>query len=194
RYPDVAESRANALSHNLRHGWKEGRSPCAFFDGSFYLARYPEVIQGKVSALEHYLALGAAEGRNPSENFDTNRYLTQNGDVAASGLNPLAHYVRYGLREGRPAAPSARAIAKNAVLTRGKPRIVFISGEGHTPGHQYRVLNIANSLAPPSFDAIVIKSSELAGRRDEALHADVVWIWRAPWSENIAAVVEAARR
>jgi len=194
RYPDVAETRANPLIHYLQHGWKEGRSPCAFFDGSFYLARYPEVAQGKVSALEHYLALGAAEGRNPSQTFDTNRYLTQNGDVAASGLNPLAHYVRYGLREGRPTVPSAHAITKNTSLTHGKPRIVFISGESHTPGHQYRVLNIANSLAPRCFDAVIIKSSELASRRDEVLYVDIVWIWRAPWSENIAAVVEAARR
>jgi glycosyltransferase involved in cell wall biosynthesis len=194
RYPDVAETRANPLIHYLQNGWKEGRSPCAFFDGSFYLARYPEVAQGKVSALEHYLALGATEGRNPSQTFDTHWYVTQNGDVAASGLNPLAHYVHYGLREGRPTEPNVRAIAKNAFLTQGKPRVIFISGEAHTPGHQYRVVNIANSLAPRSFDAVIIKSSELASRLDEMLYADIVWIWRAPWSENIAAVFEAAKR
>ncbi len=194
RYAHVAETHVNPLLHYLRSGWKEGCSPCAFFDGAFYLEQNSDVAAGKVSSLEHYLLSGAAKGRDPSRTFDTDWYSTQNRDVAASGCNPLVHYACHGMREGRRGKPIATETIPKANVHNSRRRIVFVSGEEDTPGHQYRVLNIAGSLAPHFFEIVVVKSFELSDRLNEIASADVVWIWRAAWSDDIADVIEAARR
>ncbi len=194
RYPNVAEARVNPLLHYLRTGWKAGYSPCALFDGAFYLEQYPDVLAGNASALEHYILSGAAEGRDPSRSFDTDWYSAHHRDVAASHLNPLVHYARNGLREGRRAKPIASETSSEAIVQNGRRRVVFVSGEEQTPGHRYRIVNIATSLAPHFFETLVINSSELPDRLKEVATADLVWIWRAPWSEDVAALIDAARR
>jgi SAM-dependent methyltransferase len=62
-YPDVAASRMNPLTHYLKHGGLEGRSPGPRFDGAWYLETYPDVASAAINPLVHYLEFGAAEGR-----------------------------------------------------------------------------------------------------------------------------------
>jgi len=192
---EAAIARENPLAHYLRRGWKEKRSPCAYFDGAFYLEQNPQVAKGNISPLEHYLLSGAAEGRNPSRWFDTDWYIAQNPEVAASGWNPLVHYVRVGLKEGRPARPASPS-ADQQFSKRGRKdgrRIVFISGEPETPGHQYRIVNLATVLAPQFFETVVISSVEVPQRISEIASADLIWIWRTRLSAETAGLVTAAR-
>lgn len=63
RYPDVAASNIDPLSHYLRCGGHEGRSPSAAFDGARYLAENPDVAQAGCNPLLHYLRAGRTEGR-----------------------------------------------------------------------------------------------------------------------------------
>jgi glycosyltransferase involved in cell wall biosynthesis len=180
------------------------------FDKDWYLAQNPDVAKAGVDPLEHYLFWGAAEGRDPSPLFDSDQYLVQNPDVAKSGVNPLVHYVGWGKGEGRtattPENPKAGRLAETEVaqeqprskqdtLVRGqRPRVVFISGEPDTPGHQDRILQIAHSLAPQFFETIVIPIEELPQRLPAVAGANIVWIGRTSWSEYIAMLLETARR
>jgi glycosyltransferase involved in cell wall biosynthesis/GT2 family glycosyltransferase len=193
--PEAADARENPLTHYLRRGWKEKRSPSAYFDGAFYLEQNPQVAKGEISALEHYLLSGAAEGRNPSRWFDTEWYAAQNPEVLAGGWNPLVHYVRAGLKEGRPARPSSasRDPQPSKAAQKDRRRIVFISGEPETPGHQYRIVHLATALAPQFFETVILSSAEVPQRMGEIAAADLVWIWRTRLSAETAGLVSAAR-
>lgn len=190
--PDAGISGENPLVHYLRRGWKEKRSPSPFFDGAYYLDRNPDVAHGNISSLHHYLVTGAAEGRDPSGAFDTDWYVAQNPEILAAGWNPLVHYVCVGLEEGRRPRPLKQQTEASEHKQK-RPRIVFVSGEPHTPGHYYRVANLASSLAPAYFETLVLTAAEANLRLDEIAKADLVWIWRARLSAQTAALVSAAR-
>lgn len=191
--PDGGASGENPVVHYLRRGWKERRSPCPYFDGAYYLAHNPDVADGQVSSLQHYLLKGAAEGRDPSATFDTDWYVAQNPDIAAPSWNPLMHYVMIGIEEGRRPRPLTNPRVKLPSEEDCRRRIVFVSGEPDTPGHRYRVLNIATSLRPRFFETVVIASSEARARMHEIASADVVWIWRTRLSAETAELVPTAR-
>jgi glycosyltransferase involved in cell wall biosynthesis/GT2 family glycosyltransferase len=193
--PDAANAKENPLTHYLRRGWKEKRSPCAYFDGAFYLEQNPEVAKGTISALEHYLLAGAAEGLDPSRWFDTDWYVAQNPEVRAAGWNPLVHYVRVGLKESKPARLSSTSQdpQPSKPLRKNRRRIVFISGEPETPGHQYRVVHLATALAPQFFETVIVSSAEIPQRFGEIETADLVWIWRTRLSAETAGLIAAAR-
>ncbi len=127
------------------------------FDHAFYLKENPDVAAAGIDPLLHYLIHGWREGRDPHPLFDTGFYLEQNPDVAAVGVNPLVHYLRWGMHEGR--RPHAKTeTRKGAGVKNTRHRVVFVSGEPETPGHQYRVRNVASSLPPRFFETITITS------------------------------------
>ncbi|MHB8872554.1 MAG: glycosyltransferase family 61 protein [Myxococcaceae bacterium] len=105
RNADVASSGLDPLSHYLKVGEAEGRSPHPLFDASYYLTDNPDVAAAGVNPLTHYFASGALEGRDPNPLFDTSYYLEQYPDVAAAGLNPLVHFAIRGAIEGRAPHP-----------------------------------------------------------------------------------------
>ena len=184
------------------------------FDQEWYLTRNPDVAQAGVDPMEHYLLSGGLEGRDPSSWFDSKWYLTQNPDVAKAGMNPLIHYLGWGNAEGRlsrPSQASGTSYGKSSSLPRSssqpesaarsrlvpargyRPKIVFISGNQHAVGHRYRVLNLAESLAPQLYRTVIIPLEEFPQRLGEIKDCDIVWIWRAPYSEVVARVIETAR-
>lgn len=93
RHPDVAASKLDPVTHFVRHGAREGRSPSPYFDAAFYLARYPDVASSGLNPLVHYLRSGAAEGRDPNPHFDAAAYLCANPNVLLLGSNPLRHWL-----------------------------------------------------------------------------------------------------
>jgi len=104
-YPDLADSKLDPITHFVRYGANEGRSPHPLFDTAYYLGCYPDVVAAKVNPLLHFLRTGAREGRSPHPLFDTKYYLARNSFLASAQLNPLAHYVELGAWTGRNPHP-----------------------------------------------------------------------------------------
>lgn len=190
--PESRRPGVNPLVHYLRGGWKEKRSPGPFFDESFYLSRNPDVARGNVSSLHHYLLTGAAQGRDPSGAFDTDWYVARNPDIVAAGWNPLVHYVLIGVYEGkrpRPLNPPFQSPADPGE----RPKIVFVSGEPGTPGHFYRIANLAACLPSEYYEVVSMNIGEVNRRLEEIASAAVVWIWRARLTAETTPLVFAAR-
>jgi len=103
-YPDLANWKGNVLSHYLRFGILEGRSPNMLFDPEWYLRMNPDLPEG-TEALKHYLTQGEIEGRWPHPLFDPRWYLKANPDVAAHGVSPLQHFLTHGVHENREFSP-----------------------------------------------------------------------------------------
>ncbi|MDP5138722.1 hypothetical protein ORJ04_22505, partial [Rheinheimera baltica] len=63
RYPDVAASEVDVVTHYLKYGAYEGRNPNANFISSFYLNEYADVRSSGINPLVHYIRFGLAEQR-----------------------------------------------------------------------------------------------------------------------------------
>lgn len=101
---DVWAARADADTHYLTSGWKEGRDPNAWFDTKGYLAAYADARQAAAQGMDpltHYLTVGWKKGHDPSLQFDGAKYLAFYADVAAANMSPLEHFLRFGRDEGR---------------------------------------------------------------------------------------------
>jgi glycosyltransferase involved in cell wall biosynthesis len=76
----------------------------------------------------------------------------------------------------------------------GALSLIYVSGEPDTPGHRYRVVRPAAAAASLGALTSWMRVEEIPARLEEIETADALVIWRAPWEERIAAVVDAARR
>jgi len=122
--PDVAGAGFDPVAHYVTSGFREGREPSEFFDGSGYHARYPDAVD--TAPLVHWVRTGLAEGRRPpirgavppgagiasdyelvarSGLFDVGYYLRTYPDVAADGMDPIAHYLTSGHLQEREPSP-----------------------------------------------------------------------------------------
>jgi glycosyltransferase involved in cell wall biosynthesis len=72
-----------------------------------------------------------------------------------------------------------------------RPRILYVSGEDHTPGNTYRVERYTQTAQNIGFDA-TWKPAALVGFED-LLGLSVVVIWRAPLSDHISRVISISR-
>ncbi|MBV9492523.1 MAG: class I SAM-dependent methyltransferase [Verrucomicrobia bacterium] len=89
------------------------------------------------------------------------------------------------------ARPEARA---NAVRgARPGLRLVYLSGEPDTPGHTYRVAHYVAAAAAAGAETSWMRLDEVPTRLGELSEVDLLVIWRAPWNEQMAAAVNAAR-
>ena len=97
RYPDIADSGIEPLTHFITYGAAEGRDPNRYFDGAWYASHYPDIGSSGFHPLLHYLQVGAAELRNPHPNFDATYYVDQHPEAAA---NPLQYHMLFGAALG----------------------------------------------------------------------------------------------
>ncbi len=221
--PDVSAAGIDPLEHYLSKGWQEGRDPHPLFDTDWYLKQYPDLEEARINPLVHYETHGAKEGRNPHPLFDAAWYLKQNPDVAESRTNPLIHFVHHGWKEGRKPNPwsdvgkyfreyprtaesglkelidylsSGEGVSDNPEGSRQTDRrkVVFVSGERHTPGHTYRIANVAAALPPRFFETIIVGIEELPNRWKDLRGADLVWIWRTTWSSTVRELINFVRK
>ena len=88
-----------------------------------------------------------------------------------------------------PVAAGPAALAVSAV-----PHVAFLSGEGQTPGHVYRVVRWAEAARAAGATASVAKVEDLPAQLDDFRKADLIYIWRAAWDERVASVIELAHR
>jgi glycosyltransferase involved in cell wall biosynthesis/SAM-dependent methyltransferase len=72
-------------------------------------------------------------------------------------------------------------------------RLVYISAEPDTPGHQYRVARSAAAAEALGASTSWMRMEEIPERLSEIRAAAVLLIWRAPWDEWLASAVNAAR-
>ncbi len=95
------------------------------------------------------------------------------------------------------ATATAESMSNTAVpyapRDRAAVRLVYISGEPDTPGHVYRIERYAASLRILGGEVSWMRVDEIPGRMAEIKSADILVIWRAPWDDNIAASIDAAR-
>lgn len=183
--PDVASSETNPLVYFLSWANKEELSPSVFFDTPFYLKTYPDVKAAGINPLLHYVEHGSKEDRLPNPDFKPGIYRAIHPELVESNTNPLIDYVR----RGRFEEPKHNLNKVNAA----KRRIVFLSGEPGTPGHQYRVSNFAEVLPGNFFDVVVVHLPDLPNRMREFVQVDLVWIWRAGWSSALGDMITVAR-
>lgn len=64
-YPDLDPAYMGALTHFMKHGAFESRSPGPKFDSDWYFAQNPDLRRGALNPLIHYILHGAKEGRKP---------------------------------------------------------------------------------------------------------------------------------
>lgn len=182
-YPDVTASGLEPLAHFALVGAGQGRNPNAFFDTAWYRTTYASVMADAPHPVFDYLDGGAAAGRDPGPGFHTSWYVTAYPDIAKAGVNPLSHYLVCGQDEGRRPHPSRTVGSVGA-------RVVLVSGEPHTPGHQYRVVRVAEAIDRFGGRATVLDVDAAAGDRvGELIDADVVILWRTMWSPEVRTVV-----
>lgn len=83
-YRDVAGAGLDPISHYLRHGFWEGRSPGPRFDGPWYWQKYPDVARAGKNPLVHYIRRGKVEGREIRSLGGTSRMIAEHGDLPLS--------------------------------------------------------------------------------------------------------------
>lgn len=79
RYPDVAASNIDPVSHYLESGWREGRDPGPAFSTTAYLKANADVARSDLNPLLHFIEFGYSEGRSIAERARP----TENSAVAA---------------------------------------------------------------------------------------------------------------
>jgi hypothetical protein len=178
------------------------------FDREWYLAHNADVRESGADPVQHYVAAGAAEGRDPGPDFCTIWYVRTYPDMLASDCNALEHFELFGRAAGRltrevpaPAAvdqaiPGVTAeIVPDPVDRPGAsgeddgPEIVFISGDGLSPGHQYRVARYAEAAQVLGFRTDIFTIAEAAKHALLLEHADLVVFWRVPWEPGVAEIM-----
>jgi len=102
-----------------------------------------------------------------------------------------AAHVASGLRLRPPVARPADAAEPRS---RGPAlRVVYVSGEAHTPGHEYRVVRYVEAAKAAGAKAWWLRVEDLAPRIEEVAGADLVVLWRTCHSPEIERLIEAAR-
>lgn len=72
-------------------------------------------------------------------------------------------------------------------------RVVFISGESHTPGHLYRVKRFAEAYAAIGASVSILTSAEIAALGNKIANCDILSLWRIAWSPELAAAIRACQ-
>jgi glycosyltransferase involved in cell wall biosynthesis len=72
-------------------------------------------------------------------------------------------------------------------------RITILSGEQHTPGHLYRVERFATAAAAAGAEITIVALEDLPYQGDKFDGVQIVFMWRVPWSDSVAKIVNNAR-
>jgi SAM-dependent methyltransferase/glycosyltransferase involved in cell wall biosynthesis/GT2 family glycosyltransferase len=177
------------------------------FNADWYLERYPDVAASGANPAEHFLAKGSGEERDPGPDFSTSAYLKSYADVRAARVNPLLHYERVGRAEGRRIQPAELPVVMADDVpaeaedgrsppgsTRAATKMVYLSGEPHTPGHTYRVTRMAAAARLAGAEVSELSISEIRPDSAALNDCDLLAIWRAPWTPALEAVIAPAKK
>lgn len=85
-------------------------------------------------------------------------------------------------------------IKENKKDNSDKLKIVYISGEPNTPGHEYRVLRPAASLQELGHEVFVYQLCDISRALKKHKRPNIVIIWRAGWSTELSIAFQEWRR
>jgi hypothetical protein len=94
RYPDVAETGVEPLSHFVMVGGAERRDPSASFSSADYVSAKSGGLAPDANPLIDYLAGGAWGHGAENAGFAPAAYLAAHPEIAESGMTPLEHWAR----------------------------------------------------------------------------------------------------
>ena len=164
------------------------------FDKGFYRYEYKPLLTRATDPVLHYLHSGAAMKCNPNPQFDTERYLRRHPEVAATRVNPLVHLLENPDAQGlNPEVEEDEKSGGPWVLAGDKIRVAFLSGEPDTPGSVYRVEMPAEALNSNDYEVRLVRADEMAAHRDTLLGAQVLIIWRMPWTAEVEELLRLSR-
>jgi glycosyltransferase involved in cell wall biosynthesis len=117
-----------------------------------------------------------------------------------SGATHVGEHVtrkRYQLRGLLGRVASKVGLIKKKNLSQHKPskqpRVTFISGEPHTPGHRYRVLRLAEAYAASGAKVTILKPTEIISNIQQIEDCDILSLWRIGWSADLQVAVSACK-
>ena len=157
------------LTHYLRIGWRENRSPFEGFPIERYTSEHLFVKGLGISPLYHFASQARLLGRESepgklkhflrssigalkpsdvahirkavSREFNAQYYLERNDDVLSAKTDPLDHFINYGWRENRMPNPFFDC----AYYTEANPDV---AAEGINPFYHYLTVGRAKGLRP----------------------------------------------
>ncbi|MBO9709817.1 MAG: glycoside hydrolase family 99-like domain-containing protein [Caulobacter sp.] len=99
--PDVANAPFTPLTHYLRHGERERRTPHPLFNIDYYRGQLgADALRLRKSLLAHFMKIGGPRGISSHPLFHPAYYIAQTDAVGETGCNPLVHYLSEGWRQG----------------------------------------------------------------------------------------------
>jgi glycosyltransferase involved in cell wall biosynthesis len=104
-------------------------------------------------------------------------------------LTPHLDPLRQPLSIARPAPRRTLVVSS----TSRAPVVCYIGGEPDTPGMIYRVRHYAAACSAVGAIVTVLRFDEIAAHMTEVDNVDFLVIWRAPWTEALAAFIAKAR-
>lgn len=99
-----------------------------------------------------------------------------------------------GLSDTPPGTPQVQSKQHKQKTGNPPKKIVFIGGEGNTPGFIYRCARYCEAASAAGMDAVLLKTDEISNNQMEIKTAHVIVIWRAVWTETIQTVFDIGRR
>jgi glycosyltransferase involved in cell wall biosynthesis/GT2 family glycosyltransferase len=153
-------------------------------DWAGYAARLHELAQAQIDALhaERLTLLASTSWRltAPLRRAAT----TARGEQPALPARPLLP----PLPRQAAVLPAPQAVPARLAASR---RVLFVSGEDHTPGHVYRVERAAAAARALGFEA-ACKAAAPVGP-DDLDGVGVVVLWRVPFSEHVRGIIDMTR-
>lgn len=131
KYPQIAKSNMDPISHYVKYGHKEGRDPRSDFSTNEYKNKF--LTDDTWNPFTHYILIGRYEefesrvdSRNILKNeniikksdlFDEKYYLTEYSYLKKQGIDPVNHFVKFGFKESKNPNPTFSTFAyKNKYL------------------------------------------------------------------------------
>ena len=179
---------ASRLTKRLRNFQRQREiiKSSGLFDKGFYKHEYKLSLSRAADPILHYLRSGALMNCRPNPQFDTQHYLRRHPEVGIARLNPLVHFIEHGsVQNWDPIIEEDKTPKDPWALAGNRIRVAFLSGEPHTPGSVYRVEMPAEALNSSDFHVQIVRGDEIATRRDTLGGAQVLIIWRMPWSGEL---------
>ncbi len=184
---DVMRSGLDAASHYCTFGWREGRRPNHYFDGTWYLEQHSDVLAASMNPLLHYIRHGEHEGRRPVPAFEPAWYRAAYR-VAPEQL-ALGHFLTYRFGGRTLPSPELYSVLHAApfaeIAAKGEdPFAVFASSSADLSTHAIEA-DITRRSGLFDENYYLLNGSDLLGVDTDPAYHYCRWGWREHRKPNI---------